>query len=439
MFRPFRIAIPAGFDARQYVERSWWDYADLFVGDLYRRACMRQDVWEKGDEFHNRHSSILCKYYPRDYNRKMIAPLVGAGVIECDNTWRRGRKSLGYRVALPYRDQTPRFRTMNHQEICRRRDQRIAEISAGSLVIHRDLGRRLCALSGSEPKSNDIVSIPLWMIYWRDLHYSACRQGRLHTPLTRVCREDRHQLRLNGEVIYQVDVSCSQPLILGITLDEIRPVSGYNEYVSSLHQWYDSHHGVDNHHNKHHQCNQWTNDVGEDSGQRQNVAKSYIEACLDGDIYREVFGRDFDDEYQRDWFKVAFLRAIYDKPINSESTDVGKAIMARFPDVWEPIAAMNRRSHGSVARLMQTVESYTVLELAAGRFMERIPTAPLVTIHDSLCTTASYIEAARDCLYWAFDQLAGVRPRLKINSFDDYKRDETAAWRHENTVSYVRF
>jgi hypothetical protein len=86
------------------------------------------------------------------------------------------------------------------------------------------------------PDGPDVL--PLARICARDFFFTVCEQGRVHTNLTNLAREHRQYLRVGGRLLWAMDVTNCQPLLLGLTLANKnalleQEMSEYREYLKA--------------------------------------------------------------------------------------------------------------------------------------------------------------------------------------------------------------
>lgn len=65
-----------------------------------------------------------------------------------------------------------------------------------------------------------------------------------------------------------------------------------------------------------------------------------------------------------------------------------------------------------LATLLQRVESKIVLDIICKRLLQKYPSIPLITIHDSIATTDEYLKIVEDEMKECFAQIIGVAPKL---------------------------
>jgi hypothetical protein len=142
----------------------------------------------------------------------------------------------------------------------------------------------------------------------------------------------------------------------------------------------------------------------------------YIEVCLAGRVYErlaELTG------YPREVVKNRWCAVVYGEPWKAVRTVTGRAFASEWPGVWDMVRRVNGGDNATLARQLQTVESYLVVRRVCSRLVEVYPDAPLLTLHDSLVTDEAHVEAFQAVLVSEFNTVFGVEPRVKTKPFAD--------------------
>ncbi len=190
--------------------------------------------------------------------------------------------------------------------------------------------------------------------------------GRAHHNFSNLAADLRQFVTIQGEVLHQVDIASSQPWLLHLQLR------------GSI-----------------------SNEVEQQDMER---------LLLSGRFY-EAFGTV---HMKRKDIKEKFFQMLFGQ-INISST-IAKTFRKRFPSYARAMDEAKRDDYKQVAILLQRAEVEVVFD-AVTRFVAMAGTnAPVLTVHDSLATTAKNIHTARDALAEAFKSRYGVVPMLMNKS-----------------------
>jgi hypothetical protein len=150
--------------------------------------------------------------------------------------------------------------------------------------------------------------------------------------------------------------------------------------------------------------------------------RRYIEICEDGRIYEYMIDRlkGVGLTVTRDDIKPEFYRLYYGpaRPVSSFRSEVSRAFArlfaADFPGIVQVVNAVKKQAgyYEYLVRKMQNVESTLVIGTICERLMREHPDIPLLTIHDSIATTAAHAPLVRRVMVEELLR-AGLRPMIK--------------------------
>jgi hypothetical protein len=416
-----RCYLPQNYDPDSIPER-WRDYSAWVVGRIYRDCQFRASA-DGLDSFTPLWSVRLKETLPRKEYCAILKDLIDRGIIEENKSYCAGRGShrgwsKSYRLSRPLRDAPHQSHWLTHPELVRKlhRQRERDDRKYDGNEVYRHLRANVQCLEVA-PGSPTKESFSLNYIADRESYYTVCGQGRVHTPLTNMGRRFRKYLRAGGLPLVQTDIVNSQPLLLGLTLlrsEALLNDPGFREYSAmTREQWQ-----ITGTAEQKGETN--TNpDVGIYSytrpSDRNGDIQRYVECCRVGQIYERL--QDLTG-YTRDRVKSLYMAVIYGHP-NDGDTVVGRAVRQLFPGCWNAIVGLKGDNHPALAKLMQTVESYVVIGRVCRRILEEYPTAPLLTLHDSLVTTPEYIGRFECILLEEFKIVFDVEPLTKQKLFLD--------------------
>jgi hypothetical protein len=310
------------------------------------------------------------------------------------------------------------------------------------------------------------------------LEFCVCTKGRVHTITTRLAKALRQHLRMNGEPLVNADIANSQPLLLGLVVLQYRTNDAFKRDVKNFERHTtnpyrtrrpqepasktqppqrDEHPGRKSEATKldkgqagsgpqedeaegretrpTNTMSMWRpQDLESDSakefarnrGALSDDERRYIEICEEGRIYEYMIDRlkGVGLTVTRDGIKPEFFRLYYGpaRPVSSFNSEVSKAFArlfaADFPGILQVVNAVKKQAgyYEYLVRKMQNVESTLVIGTICQRLMREHPDVPLLTIHDSIATTAAHAPLVRRVIVEEFLR-AELRPMIKSEAW----------------------
>lgn len=394
--------------------------------------------------------------------------LLAHRIIECDGQWYKGCKSLGYRLAEPYRGEVKRVKISKPSLIAkilrhriRREDKPIPESMLES--VHRHLlaclrrvridttrayqivdampeeisnlipctcPAALSSPSCTKPKSRKlgprgrckmvntyrkaINRIAIEQISHGEFDYAVCKQGRVHTPITRLFTAARTCLSIDGKPLVSIDIVNSQLIFFALLFLE----SQYNRQAGDMD-------GKD-------MCEQG-NDLSCSAFSSPSCtteeadSRRFVALVMGGRIYNYLMGN-----YQklagvittRKKFKNLFFQQVLygdNSMYYASQLPLPVLFQHRFPSIWEFILRQKQwngvgpagEAFKKLAVRMQQRESRYMIGQVCSRLMKYHPEIPILTIHDSILTNPEYVPTVRRIMTEEFARL-GVQPALRV-------------------------
>lgn len=245
--------------------------------------------------------------------------------------------------------------------------------------------------------------------------------GRFHSNATNIKSELRPFLRINGEPLGNIDVVNCQPLLSTIILTNPSKVSymATNPAFALLLQTLKVSHKHD--------------------------VKKYISLVVSGKIY-EYLKAEFskqDLNLTRKETKIQVLRILFarNRKPKDEINALARAIFIEsFPTVHRIFSKVRGSEKGGkttnfkrFAILLQSIESYLMLEVILKRIYRELPGVIAITIHDSIMTglLTNQVEAVKKIMEEELTAFVGCKPQIKIEKKmssdiinDIHKREE---------------
>jgi hypothetical protein len=468
------LYVPANFDPERLLpdEVKWHaDSARYFLhriiwGRVLKRTLPTDHVPIKWD--------YLRVVIPDRILKRLKQALIDAEVIECDGRYIEGRKSYGYRLRSPYSEAKIVRTAVTHGPTAERiKKHRLAEKKKVRLNVHRHLRRQFDRLEIDLPtalsalaahRDYETVKLPAEQIAAREVSFSVCRYGRIHTDLTRAARVIRNALNVEGQPLIGIDIKNSQPLFFALLLINYRRQRNKTHALLSFEEERrDPYEDVETlissivfplvgiaeekeiqEEEKERSSvppstppSNTTRIKSDESSERQtdsvvtattncfaqreainaplsNDERRFIRLCEEGQLYEELM--EVTETRVRQWSKEGFFEILFGR--NSVTSEFKRRFIETFPKVAEVIRQHKRKDYRFLSRLLQNYESTVVINRVCRRLMIEHPTAPIFTIHDSVLTTRAHHADVIRIMREEFGKL-GLSPSLHL---EDYGR-----------------
>ena len=209
----------------------------------------------------------------------------------------------------------------------------------------------------------------------KDFFGTKCKNGRFHTNVTNLKRELRARLTINGQPLRFYDISCSQPLFLGLIAKKylLQSQSNTNQPPTPLPTHYDGHLDV-------------------------HEIEKYIRQCTENSFYSDIAKKL---HVTRDQAKHRVMLYLFDEPW--KPLPVNRYMAEHFPTIDALARWMKRDSRADLANCLQSAESDLVIRRVCVRLKQEYPELPLITVHDSIGTTCGNEDIIRDMMLLEFE------------------------------------
>lgn len=246
--------------------------------------------------------------------------------------------------------------------------------------------------------------------------------GRVHTPLTNMKKSFKKFIRYNGEELVSVDIKNSQPYLLMVLAEskdlgnrvgkgrirdkkEVSIKSSFLPYtitLTKLQQFNDN---------------------------QSNIDASYAKDVTEGGLYEKVAIQLTSEGFHltRDEVKIEVYKILFGS-IQRQHNKVFKAFAKLYPKTAKFILGIKKDHKKNVLPiLLQTIESYLIIDKVCKELSDERPGMPLFTIHDSVVTTKGNEHYVAKKMQEVFLQNIGHSPSLEISNFTDSQDREI--WR----------
>jgi hypothetical protein len=369
--------------------------------------------WQANDDgFVPLKRRYIERIIPRSVFIDIRGRLIGMGVVQCDGHYRPGSKCLGYQLAPAYRitrrivctDTALRRRIAKLQQRTERKLSRgdrwlqsnLLDLSFDATAARQTI-QGMTPRYGSAMKNGEyrvLIGESVSRLAGGERDYHPDDYGRVHTPVTRLPRELRGCLSVEGEPLVGVDLANSQPLILGMVIAKkrsLKKAEGRQAGGATLISSAESTESVNG---------------KRVAGSRFGDVQEYLNLCESGRLYESLMSPGDDrTELKRAVFRDVF----FGRP--GIRSDLASRFSERFPTVISELRRMKRGNYKAASHRMQRLESDIFIDSICGRIMRERPATPTTTIHDSILTTPAHIGYVRSVITDEFERM-GVRPTL---------------------------
>jgi hypothetical protein len=259
---------------------------------------------------------------------------------------------------------------------------------------------------------------------------------RLHTNLTNMASRIRNAVTYDGQKLISIDIKNSQPYLSTILFSRSFWVAEKNEAnnKNSLSIVFDE---LKNH--KNHSFNNKAvitkeklnikyinlhyNDsyimVGDiDKSLMNKEFSQFINLVVSGTLYEfleEQFSKHLGESFSnRKEVKTAVFQVLFtdNRFLGQEEAKPKKLFKELFPQVYEVFRKIKSKDSTLLPRLLQSIESYLIIDVISKRISKEYPNAPLFTIHDSISTTAEYLDVVEAIMKEELCKAIGHAPKL---------------------------
>lgn len=400
---------------------------EYFLGLMVRRGANDCKDYD-GSQYINLCASYLDDILT-DYKHRLDY-LIKHGFIECDNDFEPKSKCKGYRFAAKYqgvgfevvyhndakfkkqisktsaKEQSKKYQFLNEKY-----NELDIEYVAGAKLINEDL------------KTNNIINLSNTFHHLRGIHnpklmtWKVGKTGRLYNPITSIKKNYRNILKYKNTKLIGLDIGNSIPLISTLLFKEEIEHTSRSIYKRTL------------------DCNPRLKNKTNNPLILREIytedAYEYVQLVESNAFYEHMskaWKTDHGVELNRKQAKTKFLECIF-KPTKMDCKYT-KTIEKEFPHVYEVFkninigftrtqngAGLNKRRKGDMdcplAKLLQGIEAYLILDKVCGNLNLKHPQMPLYTIHDCVATTEPYLEFLRQEIKVVYSKEMACIPKLK--------------------------
>lgn len=158
--------------------------------------------------------------------------------------------------------------------------------------------------------------------------------------------------------------------------------------------------------------------------------QEYIDLVISGEFYERLADTFLDKlgmhfKSRKELKAVIFLVLFTDNRFLGQKDAVTKkAFKDLFPEVYEVFKQIKKHDKTVLPCLLQSIESYLMIDVIAKRIATEYPKAPIYTIHDSITTTEEFIEPVKRIMEEELAKAIGHAPKLKIEYWEPENMDK---------------
>lgn len=334
--------------------------------------------------------------------------LMDLGIIQRSGKYIPGETSYQYCFTPEYKDRLV-YRTVTDQYLIRRlinkhlRRHNTRKIPMQGKLLHQMTINpdALNFIEHLEDNKHDAALCSYLKIKQGDIFYIIDKtSGRFHSNLTNLPEPLRKYIRVNNKELANIDIKNSQPYLSTILLTDPGKVARFAKN-RKLRMLLDSLYSID------------SMDV-----------KMFVYLTIKGKLYEYLMDNGFANnrkEVKRQLFIIMFGPGSY----WSKQHEI---FYNYFPEVFERFSIIKGKSKGNkfesykrLAILLQTVESYLVLDVILNRIYIEKPGTIALTIHDSVLTSilTSDVDSVAKIMNEVLTGFVGYAPTLKIEKSEN--------------------
>lgn len=360
--------------------------------------------------------SYLKKLVPS--GDEYLRALLKIGVVKRLGGYIVGKGSFKYCFATEYQSKYKSL-PLNNQKLKRR-------IKAGNLIQKKQVKKSIRGTSEQSKYLNMLTidpgykalveSIPVdeierfnsitasaTRIKNNDIFYSRDDTSkRFHSNISNMFKGLREYLRIKGKPLVNLDLKNSQPYLSIILLtNPEKVVFLINNPVFAM--------------------NLKTLKV-----QQSQDVKKYISLAISGEIYEYLMSEIMKEGLilDRSTTKREFIKILFDKnvmPVDAISRKCKQVFKKCFPVVFQTFCKIRGNETGNhfqsykrFAILLQSIESYLILDIILKRVYNELPGVPAMTIHDSILTTSENIDPVKKIMIDELSSFIGFLPSINV-------------------------
>jgi hypothetical protein len=368
-----------------------------------------------------------------------IGYLIQNNIISCDNTYYIGEKSKGYSYSETYQTALAPYYVTDNTLIRNLTKTDLARFDKSANIDHvskwfndnlqinyslaKSKNRRLYQknlLADAQNSYNKFAYAELAIEKLQNHKFIFSRDTtsrRIHSNITTINKHFRPFITYDNQSLVSLDYSNAQPFFssvlfnrdfydksyTGLNLYKLNPTL-YNEMIrnKSLKEIIN-----------------FLDNIKEDSD-----IHSFVRHAVAGDLYSHIVDI-FNNNGSNSKFEITDIKKIIFVVLFSsnyfrqcEKFNYKNIFKINFPNVFEVFKMIKRGDNGRLPIILQTIESYLVIDKITKRIAAEYPELPLYTIHDSIVTLKGYEFKLKPIIEQITLEVIGRVPNLKIEFWE---------------------
>lgn len=379
---------------KENTKRKNFQYHYLYiVSYLYNAPHL--DRRFTAEDFIPVNTEVMRSIISKQETTAILNNLISLGVIEKNSSYIVGKKSIGYKItpsfkakmrAIPVKDEALKIKYMNRKE---QLSSKLKKEDRGYQIVNYWLHElRIDHTRAKKYNNNHNIAdaglhgsnVSMIELLQKQEFFSVVdtTSKRFHNNLTNLSTKMRKFLSINDQPLWQVDIANSQPLFLYLVLKD-RNIS-------------------------------------------QDEMNKYRDSVVSGQFYESLAAAmnsslDLTDFDQRKEFKKKIFGGVLFDRNRSKLSKYEITFKAEYPEIFETIRGMKAGGYKQVAIALQKAESKFIFEAVKSIDNEFKGQAPILTIHDSICSTEDYIYMIEQIMQNKFETEFDVSPSLSATKF----------------------
>lgn len=265
---------------------------------------------------------------------------------------------------------------------------------------------------------------------------------RFHSNLTNMRSVIRNAITYKGQKLISIDIKNSQPYLSTILLTKNFWITAKNEPKNNAFMSI----SFDEPQMLYSKVFKDINDYKSNSINISNINIQHKDSYIMlGEMEKSLIQKDFEQythlvvkgklyEYLEDIFlnelgvgyanrkevKSAVFQVLFtdNRYLGQEDAKPKRLFKQLFPQVYEVFAKIKSKDKSLLPRLLQSIESYLIVDVISNRIATEYPNAPIFTIHDSIATTEEYVDAVEHIMEDELSKAIGYPPTLQRENWE---------------------
>jgi hypothetical protein len=252
--------------------------------------------------------------------------------------------------------------------------------------------------------------------------------GRFHSSLTNLKKEFKKYFKYEGKELYQIDVVNCQPYLLQMILDlefwesKLKELKYVKKIIdqSTINKVKDVINSI------------YIMFPESELSPIITEVDSYIKSVNEGTFYEDFIKLIKKPGFNRSKAKTAIYQTLFSHNkfyhqneftdsktgITYPGAEPKRCFYKEYPTISKIITIIKSgKNKANLALLLQNIESYIIIEKCCYRISKEKPECLIFTIHDSISTTAEYLDYVRKVMEEEFEKFVGVPPEFSTSKW----------------------